>query len=530
MCEILNENFDESFGEISSNIQKASFIAIDTEFTGLDIGIDDVTNLFDSVEGRYSKLKTKAKSFIICQFGLSAFVKIEKENRYEAFTYNFYICPRSQGLLDSKFLWEVSSIEFLCQYKFDFNKFAYYGLSYLNEEDEDNLRKMLNKMSTKRLYKRHMNEFEVNFCCSQVANWLSNKSEDELVVSVSRSLADYVVHKEIRSRFQEVWTFYSPNKQVIVKKVSAVERAELMNSNENELENKLMEEFLGFTKVFNCLLTHKKPLIGHNLLTDLILMYNQFYKPLPKSFGKFKSDIKQMFPQIYDTKSLAYSLSKIHPNCSALKSTSLIELYKSLSSHSGLFYVLCQPSVRHAKGFERYSKKNIPHEAGYDAYISGYVFVRMAHINTQMNKTCEQQQPESFNKLLSMLEPFRGCLNLIRARTDHIRLDGDDPPIKRPQWLVVESKSRKPLNVSEIMEICSSYDSVDVRLINQFKAVIAIATFRGARSIYKDLNHSFNVSIYNSIRHNPTLKTFLWCCVGACGALGIAVLLQIKRH
>lgn len=38
------------------------------------------------------------------------------------------------------------------------------------------------------------------------------------------------------------------------------------------------QSMLGFSQVFQLLVEHKKPLIGHNLLTDLLFMYKQFHQ------------------------------------------------------------------------------------------------------------------------------------------------------------------------------------------------------------------------------------------------------------
>lgn len=51
------------------------------------------------------------------------------------------------------------------------------------------------------------------------------------------------------------------------------------------LENALMESYLGFSKVFDLLVTLKKPMVGHNALLDLMFMYQQFYKPLPRMYN-----------------------------------------------------------------------------------------------------------------------------------------------------------------------------------------------------------------------------------------------------
>lgn len=49
----------------------------------------------------------------------------------------------------------------------------------------------------------------------------------------------------------------------------------------DNLEEVLLDVYLGFSKVFKLLSSSKKMIIGHNILLDLMFMHQQFYKPLP---------------------------------------------------------------------------------------------------------------------------------------------------------------------------------------------------------------------------------------------------------
>lgn len=51
------------------------------------------------------------------------------------------------------------------------------------------------------------------------------------------------------------------------------------------LENVLIDSYIGFSKVFKLLVTLKKPIVAHNALLDLMFMYQQFYKPLPRMYN-----------------------------------------------------------------------------------------------------------------------------------------------------------------------------------------------------------------------------------------------------
>jgi poly(A)-specific ribonuclease len=44
---------------------------------------------------------------------------------------------------------------------------------------------------------------------------------------------------------------------------------------------------MGFTKVVEMLIEAQKPLVGHNMMYDIIYLYNQFVGDLPETYEKF---------------------------------------------------------------------------------------------------------------------------------------------------------------------------------------------------------------------------------------------------
>jgi len=56
------------------------------------------------------------------EVGITAFRCIQNKNKYEANRYTFYVFPRSFAFIDNTFMCQASSLEFLCQHNFDFNK------------------------------------------------------------------------------------------------------------------------------------------------------------------------------------------------------------------------------------------------------------------------------------------------------------------------------------------------------------------------------------------------------------------------
>ncbi|XP_064086422.1 target of EGR1 protein 1-like isoform X1 [Macrobrachium nipponense] len=77
-------------------------------------------------------------------------------------------------------------------------------------------------------------------------------------------------------------------------------------------------------EVFSSVLEHRKPVVIHNGLVDLIFLYQSFYADLPKKADTFAADLSEMFPcGVYDTK----YISEFHQSMPA---TYLEYLYKKM--------------------------------------------------------------------------------------------------------------------------------------------------------------------------------------------------------
>lgn len=76
------------------------------------------------------------------------------------------------------------------------------------------------------------------------------------------------------------------------------------------LEENLMNSVLGFSQIINLLVEHKKPIVGHNIFLDVLLLHSQFIGPLPKKYSLFKKTVNNLWPMIYDTKYISHEMSK----------------------------------------------------------------------------------------------------------------------------------------------------------------------------------------------------------------------------
>ena len=412
-------------------------------------------------------------------------------------------------------MWQASSVAFLCQHQFDFNKMTYEGVSFLNKPQEEILEDHLNSGVLQDGVDRAVDERVLQRCCSLVAEWQVTAEEGEpftLTHCDFESVPPYIVVKEMRSRFDAVWATQHDARTVVLQLVSREKKASLEDTTGREERDRILNEHLGFTRVFRELVRHKKPLVGHNCLMDLLLMYEKFHEPLPNSFVKFKRSLLELFPLVYDTKHLCSHLRPLFRDEGFFGDTSLSGLFVSLQSEKAKFYYLYSSSVCHDVGFSRYKDVHCPHEAGYDAFMAGVVFLRMAHMFTMHGWNKSRTRPVRFYEYETKLESSLNAVNIIRASINFVRLDGPDPESQRQEMLFVRSKTYKPLRMGQLAKLFSAYGSVDIKIQHTSEAMVATGNYRCARDILKAFrqHESLYVAKYSMWKHSRIVNRLLW--------------------
>ncbi|XP_070571819.1 poly(A)-specific ribonuclease PNLDC1-like [Ptychodera flava] len=523
MSEVLRSQFEDELPRIIEIIKACDFISIDTEFTGLQTRDNDNPSLFDSPAERYVKLKRIAKQFTICQFGLSAFVKHPTENRYESRTYNFYLFPIACSTVDDNFACQASSVEFLCKHKLDFNKFIYEGIPYLNGDQERELRQQLH-LQPILLSREHLDEYLLNKYTSAVAEWIPTAKEDEQLLLENKpdlqvGFTSLKVQAVLRRQFPEIWTSVNELGEIRIQKISNKSRNELEESSEC-LEERLLEKVIGFSKVFQAIVQAKKPVVGHNMLLDLCFIFEKLHRPLPATYLEFKEKVHRILPFIFDTKHLARKFKKVLSDRGLCESSNLEDLYTSLDSHRGRFCVLHSPDIGFAEAYDKYKQHGHPHEAGYDSFITGYVFLRMGHLLAVKDMGSKYCQPQHFTSYLHAFRNCENCVYIARATSDYVNFGGPDPVSNRPDWLHIRiTDSNIQANSLQLAAIFGVYDSVDVRVLDKQCAILAVASYRGAKDILRAFqkHKSLKVAKYNVLQHSPTVRLLLWSGVAVSG-------------
>lgn len=129
-------------------------------------------------------------------------------------------------------------------------------------------------------------------------------------------------HTELFINLNDYFVYF----QILIYRDINVEGA--INTPREELENKVLNDLLGFSRIIALLAESKKPIAGHNLFIDTIILHNQFIGPLPNKYKDFKKNIHNMFPILYDTKYLSNIMAKKLPYNECWKSNALQEWVK----------------------------------------------------------------------------------------------------------------------------------------------------------------------------------------------------------
>nr|XP_031827939.1 pre-piRNA 3'-exonuclease trimmer-like isoform X1 [Nomia melanderi] len=510
MKDIIDKNFEESYPDVHSAIKEASFVAIDTEFTGIQSNDGQKYSFIDSLDKRYESLKKNIEPYIIIQCGIAAFKKVP-ENSYTVKCYNFYLLPRSVPYKNRQFLCQVSAMEFLSLHNFDFNRCLSEGVSYINQSEEEQLKVHIDKgdLDNNLKHLSYGEEDDFKYCKNKVEEFLKQTDKISFTLQTPSPILQYMMHKELRNNFKNIWTIPG-YKSITVVRVSN----DMRNMFEQDnicLEQELLDTYIGFSKIFKLLVTLKKPIVGHNMLLDLMFMHQQFYNPLPQKYKEFKNNIHSIFPQVYDTKFLSYQLKKINKKVS-WKTNSLSGTYNYFKSNEGKYLTYNAPNVLMHPSNESNTDVEAYHTAGWDAYVAGYIFVKIGHI-LAVEKYGQglQNRTISSAELMGSVKTLENCINVAANTEMYLKLDGYDPPLIKPQWLHVKSNSSS-IDMREISEKFSSFGPINVLPFTRKRVLVQVSSRQRALDLINHFQKSkeFQVTKYTPIWHAHPTSIALW--------------------
>ncbi|NWR43432.1 PNDC1 ribonuclease, partial [Regulus satrapa] len=502
------ESFVRCLPRLRRRILRAAFVALDMEFTGLHSTSlqNNEPSLFDSPAERYVKARQSVQRFTLVQLGKCCSDTESHLPGYVVHSYNFFLFPSTLGIRDVEFTLSASTIQFLSHYGFDYNKFLKDGIPYMNEVQEKILSQQL-VAGTWKVCSNNADRDVMKKAIDEVTSWIvAAKEEDTMVLHDLNGYHMLEVQLVLRQALKNVWTEPLADKKVMVKKVSPERRQLLENSSYDHCQIKLiLLSARGFTNLFQILVKTKKPLVGHNMLMDLMHLHDKFYRPLPESYEEFKKNIHNLFPVILDTKTVTKAVQKVR--CTGKEKNLTHPLI--FSSNLNPKGPPC-PVIALASGCSRYAEKKFPHEAGYDAFLCGSVLLMSAHLLLCRSTDDAVEAEPSFSQYLTVLAEHVNKVNFIRGGASSINFSGEDAPCHHPPALVVHVRGWPGLTEEEIYQEFKAYH-FDVRRLSKNQFILLSNKYKHVRLVLRDYRHHphLQVSIYRHWRHSPSVSCLL---------------------
>jgi len=453
--DITKDNFKEKLPFITSCIKDCNFASVDCEFTGLRNGAHNV-NFYDNMEERYFKLKENSDGFLVIQLGLSTFQWCAEQDKYLCQSFNFYVFPFSAShpqATDRIFSCQSSSIDFLIKQGFDFNTTFKKGIPYLRLEEEHFLRrtneerqieKQANISSPAPSPAKQITSVTdpvvlslVNDLKEKIKTWLKDSKDEEMVVEqFCNAYVRRVLYETLPVEFPDqilIETRRDTSNNNTPKIVILRGGSDEMKQKQFDLQKKRsqdeIEQTTGLSKIFHLLMQHKKCIVGHNMMLDMIFIFRQFIADLPHTLDEFKSAMAAHFPHIVDTKLMA---SKT-PFKEFISKNALDDLNQALKARP--FGHPCLDMPGKYVSFNKDS--SYLHEAGYDSFVTGNAFLSMFQYLSKIVHPSHEKH--IFTQESDVIKPYLNKIYIHRLHDiPYVNLGGQDIHPQREDIFHVE--------------------------------------------------------------------------------------------
>ncbi|KAF9308349.1 hypothetical protein BG003_011226 [Podila horticola] len=382
--EVLRENFNAELPWIEQAIAECDFIALDAEFSGLHTGPRRGGNMNITLEESYEELRQAATQFMTIQIGVSTFTYDYANNSYVAKPFNFYIYPTTTAGYAPQgrcFMTEASSLDFLAQNGFDFNKWIYQGVHYTTKEEEVVYRTTRMRVANNEYQDAHIDEKSAPWIAdvmNRVTAWLADSyALNHLNIPTMNSYQKKLVYQEVRRRWGDTLNLKGGGGAfVTVAKATRNGNGDSQKMRIEEAERDI-QNAVGFRAVIDMLSGCGKPIAGHNIVIDLAYILAQFVGPLPLTVDGYKQMIHNTFPTLLDTKYISYSSP-------ALQGLAFETSLGGLENMVNGVQFINSPRINLHYKHPRYYSRDHSHEAGYDSYLTGVILIKLlAYISKQ---------------------------------------------------------------------------------------------------------------------------------------------------
>lgn len=380
-------NLAENYQLVLDSINEADYISFDTEFTGLSEGVIRV-HQYETLQDRYVKIKRNTEAHWICQLGVCTFKFIPDSDTYSAQIFNFYMHPEHRDLKVS-----MSSMSFLVENGFDMNLLFKDSIAcnkpgftpWKTRESRYGSFELSNKKQ------EIMDNYE-----AQILAFIKSPEKSMQILMPSEYIKKTFFSSHgvaCHFKYLEIKADKQTPLLILIKKAGK-KVVEYMPKRDIDTESETNESEPSLINIVKVLLSKKVPLIGHYMVLDVAFLYDHFVGPLPDTVEEFRKLVLDSFPTLYDTK---YIMKSLFANIKFIKKTSVEDLYaycKKRKELIGKVKIEVDP---------RFNLTQQAHEAGYDAYMTGYIFITFANflanpsdIHLSSGKICLQGHYKEF--------------------------------------------------------------------------------------------------------------------------------------
>ncbi|KAG9395069.1 Ribonuclease CAF1 [Carpediemonas membranifera] len=338
-------------------VEWCDYCSIDMEMTGLSKSDRQLASktkgklsLDNKVEPRY-KDALDSDGFLVCQFGISFFKLAGPANRslpLKCRAFNMYIMPPK----NARFMVHSWVLTFLQQNHFDFNEWVRTGVTSLSVPEQ----KALEAMETVPGPDPYPDDL------AEVAAFFATANAE-----LAQGRPVFMGHLNNWAR-RLVWKGMREGLAVpvvvdnhMLKPASPEEAAAFWERRDFE---RSIRGMIGVREVMTAVGASGKPVVTHNGFLDLLFLLRQFFVgTLPSVYTEYKRLLADLLPCVVDTKYITANLPvPIRSQLGDAYST-------SIKAHP--------IDVQWAEGHDRYVNGGHPHEAGYDALMTGLLFAAL---------------------------------------------------------------------------------------------------------------------------------------------------------
>ncbi|KAL5216012.1 hypothetical protein ABZP36_007413 [Zizania latifolia] len=466
--QVTRGNLADALEELRARVRDAAFVGIDLEMSGVTSAPWRDTFELDRADVRYLKLRDSAERFAALQLGVCPFRWDPAKCAFVSHPHNFFIFPHKELPNDGsshEFLCQTTSIDFLANYQFDFNTCFREGIHYLSRAQEE--------QALQKLYTLHGDEISAYPNTSEEEGDVPLKSAADIlftermkikfnewrdaIISDQRVDGHSPGNVKFKDRFQMVFfkmhpaimlngftshqlklirqvlrkhfrdlvyicTFCEDNtleKRVVYTDTNDDKILLMKDVREDLLKSKeaIVKSAVGIRHVIDLLASERKLIVGHSCFLDILQVYSKFIGPLPSSMEEFSLDINKIFPYIADTRHLM-SVNQVVQNLVRQKSKSLSSVFSLLcpalhaSDEKSSTLAPVRIEVEADETALSCFTSGAKHEAGYDAFMTGCVFVQLcAYLGVKFDNLLPHENLATNIKLEKHINLLPSCWN-----------------------------------------------------------------------------------------------------------------------